>query len=150
MYSNGEYLKPISGDMYHYHPYNPIALNLPDVNRFLNLISKLKVFTRHFPKMYHLSIFIMSADSYDLLFIFHCYPSSKYGNITLQMLRNYLKLSRHQILYKILGKVTKYGVDTCIESRIINIIKKQELWISDQVQSFINQCFKIHHMITMD
>ena len=37
---------------------NLVAINLTDVSRFENVVSKLKVLSKSFPKMYYLSIAI--------------------------------------------------------------------------------------------
>ena len=41
-----------------YFLYNPILINLADFSISLNLVLKLKVLTKSFPKMYYLSILI--------------------------------------------------------------------------------------------
>ena len=64
---NIERLKKIS-----YVSYDLIAINLANVRICLNLVTKLKLLTKGFPKMCHLSFFINLAESYDKFCIFHC------------------------------------------------------------------------------
>ena len=51
---------------------NLIVINLANVIRILNLVSKLKVLTKSFPKMYRLLIFIKIAESHNYLCFLHC------------------------------------------------------------------------------
>ena len=53
-----------------YFLYNCIVINLTNVNRFSNLVLKLKVPTKSFPKMYYLSISIDSKEKVMACFVF--------------------------------------------------------------------------------
>ena len=61
--------------------YNLIAMNLADVSRFLNLVSKLKVLTKSFPKIIicRFSLKVMTSHSLSIEFVVIALMTMKFG-----------------------------------------------------------------------